>query len=93
MEFTREELRQKLYESALNYPDLEAMVTAGQLIRKGRKYHPTSQAAADALVGYCTAVLVDKEQRGWYTISRQLASMKKLAAELRAAGHVNKLGK
>jgi len=74
----REELKKLIKDSVENYPDLDALVANGALVRhRGSWYEPKSTDAFNAIIRYAKAVRVGKDGRGQVQVAKQ---SKRLAA-------------
>lgn len=74
----KEELKKLIKARVENYPDLDAMVISGDLIRRsGSWYEPRSTEAFNAIIQYAKAVRVGKDGRGQVQVAKQ---NKRLAA-------------
>lgn len=73
------ELRKLIKERVENYPDVESMVAAGELVKKGAWYEPGSKAAFDAIIQYARELRVTKDGKGQVKLEKPSARLKALA--------------
>jgi hypothetical protein len=62
-----------------NYPDLEAMVTSGELVHKAGWYEPQSTEALNAIIHYATSVRHGKNGKTAVKIPKLSKRLKTLA--------------
>jgi hypothetical protein len=75
-------LRKAIKDQVDNYPDLEGMVAAGRLRKRGAWYEPVDKAAHDAIVQYASEIRVSKDGKGEIKVRRPSKSLKAIARKL-----------
>lgn len=77
-----EYLKELIKDRLDNYPNLESMVTAGQLVYKSGWYETTSKDSYDAIIQYATSIRISKEGKTQIKVARVSKSLKALAGKL-----------
>lgn len=76
------QLRKTIKDQVDNYPDLEGMVAAGRLRKRGAWYEPLDKAAHDAIVQYASAIRVSNTGKGEVKVRKPSKSLKAIARKL-----------
>jgi hypothetical protein len=76
------DLKKKIKEHVDNYPDVDALVAAGRLIRKAGWYEAMDKEAFDAIAPYATGFRQLKNGKGQVKISKPTKRLKAQAAKL-----------
>lgn len=75
-------LRKTIKDRVDNYPDLDGMVAAGRLRKRGAWYEPLDKAAHDAIIQYASEIRVSKDGKGEIKVRRPSKSLKAIAKKL-----------
>jgi hypothetical protein len=79
----KEELKKLIKDRVENYPDLDAMVASGDLIRRsGSWYEPRSAEAFNAVIQYAKGVRVAKDGRSQIQVGKQSKRLVELAKKI-----------